>query len=470
MTLANLNTKQIEALLDQLKFEAKREGCRLYKPYKKQKEFHAAGARFRERTFAAANQFGKSYSAAAEMAIHLTGEYPAWWEGRRWDRPVHAWCAGVTGESTRDTLQRLLMGRPGELGTGTIPAECIISHTNGRGVADAMDTVIVRNKFGGQSTLSFKSYALGREKWQGATLDIVAFDEEPTDPALYTEGLTRTNATGGMVWMTFTPLLGMSEIVMRFFQEKSPDRCLIQATIHDAEHYTPEERERIINSYPVHERDARVNGVPVLGSGRIFPVSDEQISCEPFAIPKHFSHIVGLDFGWDHEAAAAWIAWDRDQDVVYVYDLFKVRETSVVLQAPLIAAKGKWKPVSWPADGLQHDKGSGKTLASQFIELGVNMLPEHATTVDGGVSVEATVSELLNRMQTGRFKVFSHLTPVFDEIRLYHRVNGKINKIRDDAISAIRYATMMLRFATTEPKGPMGKVFTVNFGVRKGGY
>lgn len=36
---------------------------------------------------------------------------------------------------------------------------------------------------------------------------------------IYMEGLTRTNATGGGVFMTFTPLLGMSEVVMMFLQD-----------------------------------------------------------------------------------------------------------------------------------------------------------------------------------------------------------------------------------------------------------
>jgi phage terminase large subunit-like protein len=67
----------------------------------------------------------------------------------------------------------------------------------------------------GLSTLTFKSYDQGRTKWQGETLHFVWFDEEPP-PDLYTEGLTRTNATDGIVWLTFTPLKGMSEVVMQF--------------------------------------------------------------------------------------------------------------------------------------------------------------------------------------------------------------------------------------------------------------
>ena len=477
MSLANLTEKQLAALIDQLQYEAKREGCRLFKPYAKQRDFIAATLTKRETLFAAGNQLGKTLAAANALAICLTGEYPEWWPGRRWDRAIACWVGGVTNETVRDTMQRLLMGRPGSFGTGAIPADMIDSYTSARGVSDALDTVIVKNKFGGKSTLTFKSYKDGREKWQGETLDVVAFDEEP--PAdIYTEGLTRTNATGGLAWLTFTPLLGMSEVVSRFFEEESADRALVTMTIYDVDHYTDAQRETIIASYPAHEREARSKGTPTLGSGRIFPVDETEIKCPSFAIPKHWPRICGLDFGWDHPAAAVWIAWDRDADVVYVYDCYRVKETTPSQQSPTINARGKWIPVAWPHDGLQHDKGSGEALADQYRQVEVNMLPDRATHApgpgqkegQGGNGVEAGVLDMLTRMQTGRWRVFSHLEDWFAEFRLYHRKEGRIVKLRDDLMSASRYANMMKRFAATEPSGPKGIVHKVNFGARRGGY
>lgn len=191
-----------------------------YQPYPKQAEFHAAGALHRERLFMAGNQLGKTVAGGAEVAIHLTGRYPDWWKGRRWDRPVRWWAAGVTGESTRDNPQRLLVGPPGlkeQWGTGFIPGLDLVEWTQARGVADLLDTVAVRHRSGGLSSLAFKAYEKGREKWQGETLDGVWFDEEPPLD-IYTEGLTRTNATGGMAIITFTPLLGMSEVVRLFLE------------------------------------------------------------------------------------------------------------------------------------------------------------------------------------------------------------------------------------------------------------
>jgi phage terminase large subunit-like protein len=448
--LSKAEKLELNALIEEKDRRKRENRLQDYRPYAKQAEFHAAGAELRERLFRAGNQLGKTWAGGFEAAMHLTGIYPDGWKGRRFDRPVNAWASGVTGETTRDNPQRIVLGQPGDaqaVGTGTIPKRCIIGDpTPSRGVANAVDSVRVRHISGGVSTLGFKSYEKGREKWQGPTLDFVWFDEEPP-PDIYSEGLTRTNATGGIVWTTFTPLLGMSEVVRRFLTEQSPDRCDINMTIEDAEHYTPEERARIIASYPAHEREARAKGVPILGSGRIFPVSEDLITIDAFEIPAHWVQLGALDFGWDHPTAAIRMAWDRDADCIYYTHAHRLKEATPVIHAAALKPWGARLPWVWPHDGLQHDKGSGEQLASQYRTQGLNMLPERVTFEDGTNGVEAGLMDMLDRMQTGRLKVFSHLVDWFEEFRLYHRKDGKVVKEFDDLMSASRYALMGKRFA-----------------------
>lgn len=179
----------------------------------------------------------------------------------------------------------------------------------------------------------------------------------------------------------------------------------------------------------------------------MFPVAESLIEWEPHAIPDHWPRIAGIDFGWDHPTAAVWVAWDRDADAMYVYDAYRVREESVVVHAAAVRARGDWIPVAWPHDGLQHDKGSGETIATQYRDHGVAMLLERATFAEGGNGVEAGVAEMLDRMKTGRLRVAKHLADWWEEFRLYHRENGKIVKEGDDLLSATRYAMMMLRAA-----------------------
>lgn len=423
-----------------------------YSPYPKQMEYHRSVTR--EVLFMAGNQLGKTLAGSAEDAIHLTGKYPDWWTGHRFNRPITMLAGSESYELTRDGLQRLLIGPPAndsEWGTGMIPGADIDRVSRRPGVPNAIESVTVKHVSGGSSSLLFKAYEQGRGKWQANTVDYVHFDEEPPED-VYFEGITRTNATGGLIRVTFTPLKGMSTVVARYLLEDSADREIVTMTIDDAAHYTPEQRAKIIASYPPHEREARTKGVPSLGSGRIFPVSEEDVICDPFDVPSTWVQIVGIDFGWDHPFAAARCAWDRDNDVFYVTGEYRQREASPIIHAAAIKPWGEWIPVSWPHDGLQHDKGSGEQLAEQYRQQGLNMLESRATFDDGTNGVEAGISDMLQRMQTGRWKVFSNCQSWVEEFRLYHRDDGKVVKERDDLLCASRYALMMKRYAEQQKR------------------
>lgn len=220
-------------------------------------------------------------------------------------------------------------------------------------------------------------------------------------------------------------------------------------TIEDAEHYTEDEKQQIIASYPEHEREARAKGIPSLGSGRIFPVKESDIEIAPIEIPEHWPQINGLDFGWDHPQACANLAYDRESDIVYVCKTYRKSKTTPETASITIRGWGGWIPTAWPHDGYQHDKGSGKELAGQYRDAGVNMLSQHSTHEKGGYGVEAGLMEMLDRLKSDRLKVFSTLTEWFEEYRLYHRKDGKVVKLRDDLMAATRYGIMMLRFAET---------------------
>lgn len=234
-------------------------------------------------------------------------------------------------------------------------------------------------------------------------------------------------------------------------------RHVTRMTIDDAEHYTPEQRAAIIASYPAHERKARAKGIPMLGSGRVFPIDEDDIKVAAFAIPKHWAQIGGLDFGWDHPFGAARLAWDRDSDCIYVTASYGVRESTPIMHAAALRPWGSWLPWAWPHDGLQHDKGSGEALAAQYRSQNLKMTAERATFIDGSNGVEAGVTEMLDRMMTGRWKVFDHLEDWFAEFRLYHRKDGLIVKLNDDRLSASRYAMMMKRYAKTEAEATKAK-------------
>ena len=448
-TLSPENAKLLLENLEELKRRQQSDPISYYEPYVPQLTFHNHGDEFRERALIAGNQQGKSFSASMETAIHATGLYPKWWKGKKFNKPIRGWVMGPTNEAMVGTVQRLLLGPINAPGTGSIPAEAILKTTMARGVSDSVDTILVRHKSGGTSQLSFRSYGRGREKLQGESLDLIHIDEEP--PAdIYTELLARISARKGIIYATFTPLLGMSEVVQRFLSDESPHRVFVQAGIKDALHISEEEQQAIIDSYPAHEREARIEGKPMLGSGAVYPFNFDQMLYDPaeFQIPDHFVWIAGIDFGWDHPTAAVKIAWDRDSDAIYVTNIYKRRQATPLEHCGALRMWGTWLPFAWPLDGLQTGKGDGEQLTNIYRNNGLQMLVEHARFDDSrNNSVEAGIMELAEAMQTGRFFISGHLDELKQELSTYHRKDGRIVKLNDDLVDALRYAWVMRRFS-----------------------
>ncbi len=214
--------------------------------------------------------------------------------------------------------------------------------------------------------------------------------------------------------------------------------------------------EQILAAYPPHEREMRKYGRPTIGSGLVFPVPEDKLLVDPFPIPEEYQRIGGIDFGWDHPTAVVWIAYDADEDIVYVYDTYRQSKVTPAVHATAINTRPRWISYAWPHDGNRRDSMGNPGLADQYRGHGVNLLPEHFTNPPamgekkGGNSIEVGIMEMLQRMESGRFKVFSTQTDWLEELRMFHRKDGKIVPIRDDLMAATRYATMSLRFAAPE--------------------
>lgn len=424
--------------------------------YPKHMEFFAAGQKERVRLLMAANRIGKTLAAGSEMTHHLRGKYPDWWPGKRFTKPVSAWAGGDTGKTVRDIVQSKLMGPPGAIGTGLIPAADILKTTPKSGVPGAFDSVVVRSTYG-ESILYFKSYDQKRESFQGTEQDVIMLDEEPPLD-VQNECLLRIMPTGGfqggMMMLPFTPLRGLTPLILHL---RDVGTWEIGITWDDVPHLTEEDKAEILRDTPQHLRASRSKGVPLLGSGAIFTIPEEQITVAPFILPRHWKHIGGLDFGIDHPFAATDVVHDPDADVLYVTKEYRVKGAAAPIHASALRAWGEWLPWAWPADGLQTEKGSGEQLAQIYRNERLNLLPEFARFPETGddneretsrVSVEAGLFDMATRMETGRWKVFSTCPQWLEEYRQYHRdEKGKIVKLMDDLISASRYAMMMVRFA-----------------------
>lgn len=439
--------------------------------YPWQLRFNEATAQYFSCMLMAANQVGKSRTGCLIDSFHLTGNYPEDWKGHKFERPILAWLLGYSGEKTRDLLQSKLFGRfiGNEFEGGYIKKEDIIDHKAMTGTSGAMREVRVRHKSGGISTCQFWSYSQGQHALMGDVVDWFHIDEEPKDKSIYPQVLTRTingdQGRGGRGILTFTPENGRTELVTQFMDNPGSGDYLQRATWDEAPHLSTETKERLLQQYPHWQRDMRSKGEPLLGAGIIFDIDDATIKVPAFECPDHWWLINGMDFGWDHPQAHVQLWWDKDNDIVYLAHAWKKSKTKPYEAWQQVKSWAKGIPTAWPPDGLQNEKGdAGEALAENYKADGWTMLPEHATWPTGGNSVELGLVELYQAMSDGKFKVFNHLTDFFAEKMNYHRdEDGKIVKVQDDILSAVRYAWMMKRFAAQKvrrmkpkPIGPSG--------------
>lgn len=408
--------------------------------YTKHLQFFMAGKGYRQRLVMAANRVGKTVMAGYELVMHLTGDYPEWWEGKRFTTCNHWWVVGKSSETVRQILQELLLGKIGNFGTGLVPKDRLDfdSLTDAKKSSTGVSSFRVRHKNGTYSTVEFKSAEQGRQAFEGTAKSIWIDEECPYD--VYTECLLRTMTGDNILMMTFTPLKGLSEVVMSFLSdndimsegETGVSKYVIRASWDDAPHLTEKDKIELMASIPPFQRDARTKGIPQLGAGAIFPVSEDEYVVKTFEIPKHWPRAYGFDVG--RNTAAVWIAMDRDAGVIYTYsDHFQV-EGAPSSHAMAINARGKWLRGAIDTAARGRSATDGENLFQMYVELGL-----HIQNADK--AVEAGLYEMLELLTSGRLKVFDTCTGLLEEIRLYRRdEKGNIVKKNDHRMDAWRYA------------------------------
>lgn len=419
-----------------------------------QKRFIAATKEYIACLLMAANRVGKTYTGCLVDSIHATGKYPDDWEGHRFESPPLIWVLGYSGEKIRDLLQRPIVGNysVGSLEGGLIPVELIADSLPMMGTPRCVREVRVRHVSGGISRIQFWSYSQGQHALMGDEVDWYHIDEEPKDPKIFPQVVTRTitgnKGKGGRGILTFTPENGRTELVINFMDTPGPEQYLQRATWDDAEHLTESMKIAILDLYPPYQRAMRSRGEPLLGSGLIFdlPIDDNKV--KPFECPNHWYIINGLDFGWDHPQAHIQLWENRDADIIYVAYAWKKRKTQPYEAWECTKAWAERVPTAWPADGLQTEKGSAKEQQSYYRKAGWEMLSKHATWPSGDCGVEQGIVEIYSRIKNKKLMFIGQMGELTEEFLQYHRDdNGKIVKIKDDLLSALRYAYMMRRHA-----------------------
>lgn len=222
-------------------------------------------------------------------------------------------------------------------------------------------------------------------------------------------------------------------------------KYMVQAGWDDVPHIDDTTKRELLENTPVHLRDARSKGTPSLGAGAIYPIEQSEIIVDPFAIPAYFAKGYGMDVGWNR-TAAAFGAWDRDNDVLYIYAEHYRGQAEPSIHADAIRARGDWLIGAIDPASRGRAQKDGEQLLGIYRELGLNLqLANNA--------VEAGILEVWQRFSSGRLKIFRSCQNVLNEHRLYRRdEKGRIVKEFDHLMDAIRYLVLaMANIMRTKP-------------------
>lgn len=451
-----------------------------FQPFPYQERFEAAGATYKTRFLRAGNRTGKTYGAAAEFAMHLTGEYPADWQGEIVPESGHVyWVIGITLSSAANVIQKELFGTndcrdKSHLGTGMIPKRCIITEQGWQPDGACLRQCLIRHKDGGTNTLAFWG-SENEAVMMGAKVRYVWMDEENqyTSLAIYSQCQTRLlNAAGeglnGSMIITATPEGGKTPLNALFEKNEGGKLYLQQASMDDNPTFTEEQIEEFLSKIPMWQRAMRRHGLPVLGNTAVFQISDDDIRAENVTPLNHWRVVQAIDVGEKTDPTVLTQAFhDPDNDVYYIYKQTVLDQDAEARSATGIAravnnSEFMFVPLVVPHDaGLKSDDplAVGKLLQ----RLGVNVYPEPFTnpyetqlkanygqTASNNVRKIATgLNEMEYLFREERLKVNASCHSWFKEKQNYYlKVNkntGSVSYAGDDhCIDSSRYAIMSL--------------------------
>lgn len=411
----------------------------------------------------AANRVGKTVSTCVELAYHLTGRYPTDWPGRRWSAPVDAMIAGEGWGQVAKVVQNELMGTPdvrgGDLGTGCIPRHCIIQESMRSEGANVM-SVEIRHESGGSSRLTFANYTQEVRQLQGLKLDIAVFDEQPPDD-FFSEVVTRTATTQGMVMCSFTPLKGLTGLVSRFWNRET-GYDFVRVSWDDVPELDPwgepflleATRQQLSRDYLPYEREARMQGRPVMGQGAVFALPNWPTYNTLPTNHTSLQRVISLDLGLIRDSTViSFLFWDPLEQRAWLHRQISMQgqdEANPVNWAQHLMRPEVWgTPIVLPADASQPGRYtmSPASVRETLEGYGLNVWPrpiQNPPDLAGRITNHRSfgVNVMRQWLEAGTLQINENCQAFLREAQNYHVDEQGRFSDPDDHIDSCRYGIL----------------------------
>ncbi|CAB4166212.1 Terminase RNaseH-like domain containing protein [uncultured Caudovirales phage] len=458
------------AVADDMRYNA----LKYFRPFEHQKSFFTTTTD--RRGILAANRIGKTVSTCYETAYHLTGEYPDWWQGHKFDKPITVMVAGEGWSQVALVLQQELLGTPDvklreQIGTGAIPRDAIVQDTM-RGDGANCIGVEIRHKSGGKSYLLFANYTQEVRQLQGFKLNLAVFDEQPPDD-FFSEIVTRTATTQGMVLCSFTPLKGLNGLVSKFWNREA-GYDYVRVSWDDVPEYDPwgepfllaETRRQLERDYLPHEREARMQGKPIQGKGAVFQIRDwptYKTGDYDFRSMPNLHRIIALDLGLvNDKTVISLVYWDPWEKTAWLHKQITVQgvEEAVPTQYVnhLLRPEVFGTPIVLPPDASTPGRYtmSANSIRELFENYELNVLPKpimNPPDSEGRITNHKSygINQMRQMLEVGSLMVNENCTGFLNEARNYYvDAQGRFSD-PDDCIDSARYAILGCLNGFAEP-------------------
>ncbi len=411
--------------------------------HQKQIEFHKS--KKKNRWVFGGNRTGKTECGAVETVYLARGIHPY----KENKKNIECWVVSLSTQVQRDVAQRKILNY---INPEWITEIGMLSGRKDFAESGVIDYIKIKNVFGGESRIGFKSCDQGRDKFQGTSLDFVWFDEEPPYD-IYVECKMRVLDKGGEVFGTMTPLKGLTWVYDIIYLNANNDSEIWyeQMSWEDNPYLDKKEIEALEKTLSHDELESRKYGKFVGNGGLVYSEFDERINViEPFNVPFDWQDNISIDPGLKNPLSAHWYCVDYDGNIYVVAEHFEEGK-SVEYHAEKIKEISKrlgWKQTLKGMYGALIDSAASqktlsalKSVSELFYDNGI--LVNTNVNKDLFSGINRVKSYFKNAKGESKLFIFKNCINLIREIKSYFWGNNDAPIKRDDhALDELRYYIM----------------------------